>query len=109
MRSALTVHIKRAHSEEERVRKYACDMCDKLFFEPDKVRKHKRFFHLKLRNYKCDQCGETFRQKTTLDNHLDKHAGISFPCPHCSEKFACKNYVKKHLKKRHRDLLVTQK
>jgi KRAB domain-containing zinc finger protein len=103
------VHIKRVHSEEERVRKYACDMCDKLFFEPDKVRKHKRFFHLKLRNYKCNLCGETFRQKTTLDNHLDKHAGISFSCPHCTEKFACKSYVRKHLRKRHRELLAPKK
>lgn len=61
MRSALTVHIKRCQNKEERVRKFACDMCDKLFFEPDKVRKHKRFVHLKLRNYRCDECGDTFR------------------------------------------------
>ena len=59
------------------MRKYACDMCDKLFFEPDKVRKHKRFVHLKLRNYRCDECGDTFRDLKMVGFHIH-HFKLTF-------------------------------
>ena len=47
----------------------------------------------------CDQCEKTFKQKRSLDAHLNVHRGIfPFKCEMCEKKFSCKNLLHQHEK-----------
>ncbi len=58
--SALASHMGR-HHKPGREKKFPCDMCDKQFFEPNHLQRHRRFVHLKERNFHCEECGNSFR------------------------------------------------
>ncbi len=51
----------RHHNPAGREKKFPCDMCEKQFFEPNHLQRHKRFVHLKERNFHCEECGNSFR------------------------------------------------
>ena len=59
--SALASHMGRHHNPAGREKKFPCDMCEKTFFEPNHLQRHKRFVHLKERNFHCEECGNSFR------------------------------------------------
>ena len=47
----------------------------------------------------CGQCDKTFKQKRSLDAHINVHKGIyPFKCETCDKSFSCKNFLQQHEK-----------
>ena len=45
----------------------------------------------------CDQCDKKFKQKRSLEAHLNVHRGrFPFECVDCDKSFSCKNLLRQH-------------
>ena len=45
----------------------------------------------------CDQCDKNFKQKRSLEAHLNVHRGrFPFECADCDKSFSCKNLLRQH-------------
>ena len=92
---------------------YQCEICSKTFSTTASLTSH-RWQHTKLFQYEhcrhlavhldkrahlCDLCGRSFRRKTQLRLHAQRHTGIkNFNCVHCESKFLTKGDLERHVK-----------
>ena len=55
----------------------SCDLCNKNFSSPSKLRRHVRIVHEKIKPYHCQECGKNFGQKVNLIGHMQsRHKSI---------------------------------
>ena len=48
----------------------SCDLCNKNFSSPSKLRRHVRIVHEKIKPFNCQECGKNFGQKVNLIGHI---------------------------------------
>ena len=60
-------HIDTVHE----MKKYPCDLCNKLLSRPDKVVAHKKSVHQFIQENECLDCGKSFRNVINLKYHVD--------------------------------------
>ena len=93
-RGSLQTHVDSVHMG---MRKYRCDICDRVFTSTFAVANHKTVAHHDgaLPDHMCDECGLGFRLLDALKRHKRSvHLKErDFECPHCppgSRKFFTK-------------------
>jgi len=64
-------HMSTVHIVEGGVRKHACSICEKTFFNSSDLKRHEEI-HLRKRPHICQICGRKFGQKSHLKNHITK-------------------------------------
>uniref|UniRef100_T1GBW1 C2H2-type domain-containing protein n=1 Tax=Megaselia scalaris TaxID=36166 RepID=T1GBW1_MEGSC len=78
---------------------YCCNICPKKFTQVTSLNTHLQA-HAGLVGYCCPQCPDKmFKQQSQLQSHMKSH-GLSFPyeCAKCDEKFLHLQHLDKHLK-----------
>ncbi len=53
------------------------------------------------RQFECRECRKSFSAKVTLQNHLLRHQGATFPCTLCNKVLKQKTSLQRHVKSRH--------
>lgn len=92
----LMKHIKETH---ERIKNFACDLCDRNFTTKRNVEEHRRI-HTNERPYICATCGKSFKQRASLFVHNRSHSEeFPFACPECPQKFRTKPILMLHATK----------
>lgn len=93
--SILAKHKKSVH---QKIRSFACQICDKRFIVKSKLSEH-LFTHSGERPFVCDQCGRAFNRSSTLETHTlrvhQKHIRLH-PCTICDKRFFMLAELKKH-------------
>ena len=80
---------------------YACDKCDKVFWNDKVLKSHKDIIH------KCFHCNDEFALSSQRKDHIiSKHFKSKLYCevPECSGKFKWKQYYMRHVLKSHQNL-----
>ena len=94
----------RNHEGQHNNDKYKCLTCNTVFRSMRSFENHHNSHHS---NYMCTHpgCGLSFKLKSTLSNHMQKHSGNKFSCkvPNCHPKFTYRQGYLEHIKWRHRD------
>ncbi|XP_023952361.2 zinc finger protein 530 [Bicyclus anynana] len=96
----LARHMQRMHTE--RIKKFQCDYCQRLYFSKAEVRSHIEWSHLKWRRHAC-ACGRVFRSPALLRDHaLARHLNVRQPrdkaCTVCGKMFANQQVLTRHIK-----------
>lgn len=60
--------------EENRQRKYKCELCSKAFYTPSGLKYHNRK-HLGL-SIKCQLCSKEYYRQIDLDRHMNRHNAV---------------------------------
>lgn len=89
-------------SDNENIKKYTCDICNKSFTASSSLARHKRA-HSGVKPHVCDyeDCNKAFNQLSALIRHKRTHTGERpYVCPHegCQKAFTTSNDLKKHKK-----------
>lgn len=82
-RAAMTKHLE-IHGEK----KFYCDVCGYNTFTIEVMRRHV-WTHVPNKPYKCNICNNSYIQRSQLERHLEKHAGIK--CSKCNQSFSSKS------------------
>ncbi len=61
-----------ATNEPKKPLKYTCEVCNKSFITPSKLKRH-RFSHGEQKPFKCKKCDKRFSENNKLFNHLMTH------------------------------------
>lgn len=62
--------------EHDRLRRFRCSFCDKVFDSPGQLKVHFEDSHLGSNVYKCDKCKAAFSEERSLRNHYLIHSGV---------------------------------
>ena len=77
------------------IKQVLCDICDKSFTSPEKLRIHVTEMH-QAEPVQCKLCDEVFESRKSLQDHSNSnHNSAIEKCNHCSKWFT-KNSMKKH-------------
>ena len=68
VKKSLIVYHKNTHFP-----KYACESCDQIFPQKNRLEVHIRTAHTGEKPYACTQCDRTFPQQSNLNDHVKKH------------------------------------
>ncbi|VVC87815.1 unnamed protein product [Leptidea sinapis] len=91
--NGLQRHLVETH---ERIKRYVCVLCSKIFVNSQNLRQHMRI-HTGERPYVCSQCGKRFRQSGSLHVHLKTHSDLfPFTCTECGAHFRLRSGLSKH-------------
>ena len=108
--SALTLHIKMAHSEG--FSGSTCGVCGKRFPSPSNAKFHVETVHMKIKRFQCELCDEKFLHHQKMKEHMREfHApGGPLPkglkqvvCPQCGIKLRNEFTLRTHTKRMHED------
>ena len=78
-----------------------CPECGKEFSEKDKMVRHYRSTHDRIK-YPCNQCDSKFTQQIHLQTHIQsKHEGIKYPCNQCDYQATDRSNLQKHIQRKH--------
>ena len=94
-KNLLARHVSKIHLGEKLPHK--CDLCDKRFQFPNKLKQH-REKHLK--KYKCEKCDEELETWTALKRHREKLHPIvpkMHQCSSCSYRTTSKPILSRHM------------
>ena len=71
----------------------------------DKLQRHMKTVHQKLKEYKCKECKDVYEYSTqeALNNHNYRHHGLDAPvkCPDCNLGFTFESELRAHKKYSH--------
>ncbi|KAF5274091.1 hypothetical protein FQR65_LT04489 [Abscondita terminalis] len=77
---------------------YKCDLCEKLFFSPMNLLRHKSIEHIKGDVWACSECDNTFLERSLLLEHMQTHPLIkAFSCRQCNREFTRKYHLDRHI------------
>ncbi|KAI5693142.1 zinc finger protein 26-like [Diaphorina citri] len=94
-----TKHRLKVHINSQHLRiAYDCKVCSKTFHCKLNLRVHERIHKEK---FACHVCGEKFNSRAGIQVHMNRHVGVSFPCPLCSKTFYLERYLTDHIIKAH--------
>ncbi|XP_075983448.1 uncharacterized protein LOC142981422 [Anticarsia gemmatalis] len=80
-------------------RPYKCDECEKAFYKPSDLKKHKEV-HANSKKYPCKECDMRFNNSSNLRRHMLKHSDEKpFCCPGCRHRFKQLASQKRHVAK----------
>ena len=93
----MMAHKRKLHSGE-RVRKYACNSCEKRFYERQKLSYHEEAVHIKSGKFRCSICLKNLGGRNHLNRHMKSHLNIKdFVCFHCGRAFVQKIAMERHI------------
>ena len=97
LRSDLLLHIKRRHENRQSPNEI-CPYCNKQFKSGSRfLREHIENIHNKVKNYACDLCDTTFGGQSLLKVHRKTiHNNETFTCNICNKSLR-KSFFKRHM------------
>lgn len=85
--------------EEEIIKPFKCDVCDKRFQKRFLLNKHLKSHGLNL-PFSCTKCKKRFADEEFLEKHLQSHSGYRpYLCHLCNNSFSEEGSLKIHLKR----------
>lgn len=72
---------------------FHCSKCDKRFIKIGSLKCHDCF----VTTFSCDTCQKTFRNKATLEKHVNEHECLQYQCSSCLKLFHLKSQAKDHV------------
>ena len=99
-----TVGVLRAHKKKCGKNDIKCDYCEEKFSFQQQLRKHITNTHKEIKQYKCELCDKAFREPGKLKSHkVMVHEGAEkiHKCDFCDKSYALKSYLKSHIKSSH--------
>jgi hypothetical protein len=100
-KGSLKLHNQRAHLKtlKKRPRNFLCSFCGNGFISNSVLNTHISSVHMEARIYRCGTCPKSYKTKSQLTQHEEKHEQVSFPCKQCKLVFDCTAYLKKHMRR----------
>ncbi|XP_065340809.1 zinc finger protein Xfin-like [Cloeon dipterum] len=98
-RSRIIKHLSAIHFKETRTREWMCEICDKMFFEKEHLKLHRKIHFPKELQCGVEGCGFKASQPSVLKKHQQNmHEEGSFKCEtlNCSFVAATKFGMKRH-------------
>ena len=79
-------------NQDEREKKFKCDLCDRKFGQKHHLASHFKTEHDSTKTFRCDICNMNFVLKTIYNNHIDiVHKNVKrINCKTCSKTFSSK-------------------
>ncbi|XP_061387098.1 zinc finger protein 91-like [Musca vetustissima] len=94
LKKHLLLHEKKAN--EDRDRKYVCNVCDRGFPHAYMLRDHLRS-HSGEKPFLCSECGKGFTTSSSLKQHTFRHKSErQFTCPDCPKAFTTRTDLSSH-------------
>ena len=95
--------IHKLQQHEELIKSVSCDYCKKSYISEEKLKHHLLFKCPRNINqsFNCDTCSYVAKSKTKLEQHMNSHSGVQFPCEICGRKLATKSSLRTHLQALH--------
>ena len=93
----LKEHVQRVHPQGL----YSCHLCDKLFINEHKLKRHVKIHNLDTEGIPCENCHLKFLTKQKLREHMNSHTGETpFRCPSvaCEKAFMSSSSLSHHKK-----------
>ncbi|EFX79479.1 hypothetical protein DAPPUDRAFT_6281, partial [Daphnia pulex] len=92
----LNVHLKNSHHRAKSV--YTCEICiPTAIFERKDVFKNHVALHERVKPFACRICDKNFSSRSNLQSHARTHdASVALQCPNCSKKFSSKKKLDSH-------------
>lgn len=88
--------------EPARAREHPCSACNKMFPSWNALKEHRKTHSGET--YACNICNKPFKQRASLDAHIQKHKeDESRTCKPCNKPFASKLELRKHQQSMHED------
>jgi KRAB domain-containing zinc finger protein len=93
----LNVHLKNSHHRAKSV--YTCEICiPTATFERKDVFKNHVALHERVKPFACRICDKNFSSRSNLQSHARTHdASVALQCPNCSKKFSSKKKLDSHI------------
>ena len=94
---------------EKKMKYYSCDICEKSFNRPSKLKEHVRMVHEltkeereKEKKFSCDICGHNFNRLDRLKTHQRVHSvDATFVCDVCNAPFNALYLLHNHQEHKH--------
>ena len=98
-KSALHLHTKAIHTDQQPEQRFSCDKCFKSFQQACLLKTHYTL-HTGEKKLKCREgCDKRFRIINSRDSHERVHKGVkSFQCNFCTRLFMQDSTLKRHIK-----------
>ena len=82
-----------------------CSYCPYRYADPAQYKRHLKM-HFRIRDFECDQCDLKFARQGDLNEHYQKHEGISYSCLICNDYTnSFKSGIGKHMRVKHADIV----
>ena len=99
-RGSFRKHMRDVHSSVE----FPCDLCDRIFKNPDTLKLHINSIHEKESKFKCDICDKTLSLNSDMKQHQLELHGLGEAmhiCHFCAKAFISLKQFNIHFKQRH--------
>ncbi|XP_050400217.1 zinc finger protein 12 isoform X8 [Patella vulgata] len=86
------------HVKRHDKKEFKCDICEKTYKDKSTLQEHLNI-HFDVKPYKCDHCDEYFHSSHKRSNHVyQRHVPKRFQCNVCTETFKSKRYMQAHVR-----------